>query len=208
MVIQQPKRIENILSHLLNDSKKDQFRIMKGFAKSVLRPIQPRDFKNAYLSISKRQGEDLVRLIQKNELRNIVEFGTSFGISTLYMAQGIVGTNGKVVTTELIESKAEKAIKNFKAAGVEDLIEVRIGDAMETLKDYREPIDLLFLDGWKDLYLPLFKQLEPNFHANTVVYVDNADMADSKVLLDFVGKIDSYSTQSLYDGKAVLIRVK
>jgi predicted O-methyltransferase YrrM len=183
MIIEQQERIEATLNHLLADAKKDHLEMMKGLAKSIFRPMQPDDFKEAYLSISKEQGKGLVQLIKENSLKNIVEFGTSFGISTLYLAQGAIETRGHIITTELIQSKAEKAIENFKGAGVDDLIEVRIGDAVKTLKNHKESIDLLLLDGWKDLYLPLFRMLETNFHSNTFVYVDNSNMADTKAFL-------------------------
>ncbi|MDN3667432.1 O-methyltransferase [Algibacter miyuki] len=208
MINEQNIQIQNTLSHLFIDSKKDKFNVLKGLTTSIFRPIQPSDFKEAYLSISKKQGVDLVQLIKDNNLKNIVEFGTSFGISTLFLAQGVLETNGHIITTELIESKAEKAIKNFKEAGVNNLIEVRIGDAMETLKNHNQPIDLLFLDGWKDLYLPLFQMLEPNFHSNTIIYVDNANMADSKTFLNTIRKNSNYKFQSIFDGKAVLINRK
>jgi len=205
MVIEQQIRIQAILSELFNDSKNDSLKIIKGLAKSIIRPIQPIDFKDAYLSISKEQGEELIDLIKKNNFKNIVEFGTSFGISTLYLAQGALHTNGHIITTELIKSKAEKALENFKSAGVSDLIEVRIGNAMETLSSYKQSIDLLLLDGWKDLYLSIFRMLEPNFHANTIIYVDNADMADTKAFLKTIAKDKSYKLESQFKGKVVLI---
>jgi predicted O-methyltransferase YrrM len=200
--------IEITLAELYNDAKFDYIKMMKGAAKSLLRPIQPSDFKDAYLSISKEQGEDLKRLIKKSNLRNIVEFGTSFGISTLFLAQGVMETGGHIITTELIESKAKKAIENFKKAGVNDLVEVRIGDALETLKDHNDPIDLLLLDGWKDLYLPLFEMLEPNFHANTMIYVDNAEMADSQAFLSVVAQKSRYQLRPKFQGRVVVITVE
>lgn len=208
MITEKQKQIELTLDELYQDSKYDKLKMMKGAAKSVFRPMQPLDFKEAYLSISKEQGKDLKRLIKENNFKNIVEFGTSFGISTLFLAQGVMETGGRIITTELIESKAQKAIENFKKAGVNDLIEVRIGDALETLKNHAEPIDLLLLDGWKDLYLPLFQMLEPNFHPNTIVYVDNADMTEVQSFLRAVGQNSAYKLLSEHGGKVVLIKIK
>ncbi|WP_341225328.1 class I SAM-dependent methyltransferase [uncultured Arcticibacterium sp.] len=199
--------ITNTINELFNEAKHDGSKIIKGIAKSILRPIKPSDFKDAYLSISREQGEDLVQLIRKKNLKNIVEFGTSFGISTLFLAQGVRETKGKIVTTELIESKATKAIEHFKKAGVNDLIEVRVGDATDTLKEFSEPIDLLLLDGWKDLYLPIFRMLEGNFHAKTLIYVDNADMRESKDFLATIAQNEKYQLESQYQGKVVLISV-
>lgn len=201
-------QIETAIAQLYKDAKNDYFKMMKVVAKSIFRPMQPADFKDAYLAISREQGIDLVDLIKANNIKSIVEFGTSFGISTLFLAQGAMGTGGSVITTELIESKAQKAIENFKSAGVNDLVEVRIGDALETLKNYNTSIDLLLLDGWKDLYLPLFQMLESNYHANTIIYVDNADMAESRNFLKIVSQNKKYLLESKFDGKVVLIRIK
>ena len=203
----QKHQIETTITELYKDSKNDYLRMMKGAAKSIFRPMQPSDFKDAYLSISKEQGRDLVKLIRANNIRNMVEFGTSFGISTLFLAQGAIETGGSIITTELIESKALKAIENFKHAGINDLIEVRIGNALETLKNHHTPIDLLLLDGWKDLYLPIFQMLEPNYHANTIIYVDNADMVESRAFLKVVSQNPKY--QLHYESyEVVTIRMK
>lgn len=208
MQIMQSNKINEVLNQLFNDAKNDHLKILKGFAKNIFKPFQPSSFKDVYLSISKEQGIDLVKLIVKKEFKNIVEFGTSFGISTLFLATGVKETGGKILTTELIESKAQKAIENFKQAGVDDLIDVRIGDAMETLVNYDSPIDLLLLDGWKDLYLPLFEMLEPNFHQDTIIYVDNADMSETRSFLEATRVKGKYNLQPKYDGKVVLISLK
>jgi predicted O-methyltransferase YrrM len=173
-------QIDTVLNELFKDASHDHIKMIKGIAKSVFRPIEPSDFKDVYLSISKKQGEELRQIIIDNNFKNIVEFGTSFGISTLYLAQGALETNGNIVTTELIPSKAKKALENFTKAGVSQLINLRVGNALETLKGYKNPIDLLVLDGWKDLYLPLFNLLEDTFHSQTIIYVDNADMNDTQ----------------------------
>ncbi|MEM9548317.1 MAG: class I SAM-dependent methyltransferase [Bacteroidota bacterium] len=205
MIIKSKRKIEATIDELYLDAKNDYLQMIKGATKSILRPSQPSDFKNAYLAISKEQGKELVDLICKNNIKNIVEFGTSFGISTLFLAQGAIETGGTIITTELIESKAHQAIENFEKAGVHDIIELRIGDALETLNHHNEHIDLLLLDGWKNLYLPLFQLLEPNFHAKTIIYVDNADMAESRLFLDTVRQNSNYRIQYNHQGKAALI---
>lgn len=201
-------QIEATIADLYRDSKNDYLKMMKGAARSIFRPMQPSDFKDVYLSISKEQGEGLVNLIKKNNIKNVVEFGTSFGISTLFLAQGVTETGGNIVTTELIESKANTALGNFKRAGVDQLIDLRVGDAMVTLKDHNTPIDLLLLDGWKNLYLPLFQLLEPNFHTHTLIYVDNADMGESQAFLEIVSQNPKYHLQYEYGGKVVVVSIK
>ena len=201
-------KVTTTLTELFDDSRNDKFKMIKGAAKSIFRPMQPEDFEEAYLSISNEQGVQLKNLIIERNFKNIVEFGTSFGISTLFLAQGVMETGGHIITTELLESKAKKAIDNFKKADVDKLIEVRIGDAMETLKDHDKYIDLLLLDGWKDLYLPLFRMLEPNFHAGTIIYVDNANFSDSKQFLNTIALDNKYQFESMFGGSVVMVSLK
>ncbi|NJB81920.1 O-methyltransferase [Wenyingzhuangia aestuarii] len=198
-------QINNTLNELYHEAKKDQFKILKKIAQKTLKKIQPSDLKDVYLSISKKQGEYLQQYIKTYRLKNIVEFGTSFGISTLFLAQGTLETKGQIITTELIPSKGQKAIENFKRAGVHKLIEVRIGNALQTLKDYQKPIDLLLLDGWKDLYLPLFQLLEPNYHKKTMIYVDNANMLETQKFLATIAQNSKYKITPQHNGKAAQI---
>ena len=200
--------VENVLSRLHKDAKNDYLRVGKGLVKSIFRPMQPADFEYAYLPISKKQGKNLQELIIKNDCKQVVEFGTSFGISTIYLADAVRQTGGKVITTELLESKAKKAMQNIKTAGLNEYIELRIGDAMKTLKGLSTPIDFLFLDGWKDLYLPLFQMLEPRFHSGTLIYADNMDMEGTRPFANYLlKKENNYSTQVIDDGKAFLTYV-
>lgn len=198
-------KVRQTLDILHRDAKNDYKRMGKAMAKAIFRPVQPNDFKDAYLPISREQGEDICNLIVDNNLKNVVEFGTSFGISTIYLANAVRTTGGKVITTELIESKALQAKQNIDAAGLKEYVEIRIGDAMETLKSFSEPIDFLLLDGWKDLYLPLIQLLEPQFHKGTLIYADNMDMSGTQAYASYVlSNKNTYHTQSLHQGKAFL----
>lgn len=200
--------VESKLKYLHDDAKRDFYRMGKGVVKSIFRPMQPADFENVYLPISKEQGEEIRQLIIDKDCQHIVEFGTSFGISTIYLADAVRQTGGKVITTELLESKAKRALQNIEDANLSDYVEIRIGDAMETLKAYSTPIDFLFLDGWKDLYLPLFKLLEPQFHSGTLIYADNMDMAGTRPYADYIQKNKNvFSSQLIHGGKGLLTHV-
>ncbi|TYA92193.1 O-methyltransferase [Seonamhaeicola marinus] len=199
------ENIEIVIDQLYKDSRLDGLKMLKVAPKFIFSPMLPEDFKDVYLSISRKQGEDLRKLILKKNIKDVVEFGTSFGISTLFLAQGVIETKGHIITTELIETKAIKALQNFEKAGVSHIIDLRIGDALETLKNHQSSIDLLLLDGWKDLYLPLFKMLEPNFHKDTVIYVDNANMSDAQEFLKVLKNDTNYILQPMYDRKVVLV---
>src|SRR5262249_8077976 len=103
--------------------------------------------------------------------------GTSFAISTLHMAAGLRDNGGgRLITTEFEPSKVARARENIAAAGLSDLVEVREGDALETLRrDLPETIDLVLLDGAKSLYSPVLALLEKRLRAGSLVGADNAD---------------------------------
>lgn len=130
-------------------------------------------FKDVYIPISRAQGRFLYLVARSTAAKRIVEFGTSFGVSTIYAAAAARDTGGHVVGTELEPSKRERALANVAEAGLADVVEVRLGDALETLRDVPGPIDLVLLDGWKDLYLPVLRLLEPKLRPGSIVLADN-----------------------------------
>ena len=198
--------VENKLNSLHKDAQKDYLRIGKGIVKSIFRPIGPADFEHTYLPISKEQGDWIRQLIVDNDCREVVEFGTSFGISTIYLADAVRQTGGKVITTELLPSKVKRAEQNMEDVGLREFVDFRVGDALKTLQGHSTKIDFLFLDGWKDLYIPLFKLLEPHFHSDTLIYADNIDMARSYANHVFA-KRDKYFSRIIHGGKAMLTQV-
>jgi predicted O-methyltransferase YrrM len=133
--------------------------------------------KDAYLAVSRDTARLLYMLVRATGARSIVEFGTSFGISTLHLAAGLRDNGGgRVITTEFEPSKVGRARENFVTGGLVDLIELREGDALETLAhDLPDPIDLVLLDGAKGLYPGVLDLLEPHLKPGTLIVADNAD---------------------------------
>ena len=106
--------------------------------------------------------------------RRIVEFGTSFAVSTIYLAAAVRDNgSGCVIGSEFEPTKAAKARENVAEAGLGDLVEIREGDAQETLKNPKGTVDMVFLDGHKDLYLSILKMLTPHLRKGAVVVADN-----------------------------------
>jgi predicted O-methyltransferase YrrM len=133
--------------------------------------------KDIIMSVSREGGRLLYLLTRAVKARTVVEFGTSFGISTLYLAAAVRDNDGgQVITTELQQDKARRATENFAAAGLGDLIDLRLGDARETLRELPEPVDLLLLDGWLDLRLPILQIVEPRLRPGALVVVDDVDL--------------------------------
>jgi len=131
--------------------------------------------REAYLAVTPEFGRLLYLLASARKVHRIVEFGTSFGVSTIHLAAALRDNGGgKLVTTEYEASKAERARKNLEAAGLLDLVEIRVSDALETLRDGIDgPIDLVLLDGPKDLYLPVLRLLESRLAPGALITADN-----------------------------------
>jgi predicted O-methyltransferase YrrM len=133
--------------------------------------------KDAYLAVSRETARLLYMLVRATRASAIVEFGTSFGISTLHLAAGVRdhGGAGRVITTEFESSKAARARENFAAGGLADLIELREGDALQTLsRDLPQPIDLVLMDGAKSLYPAVLALLEDHLAPGALLVADNA----------------------------------
>lgn len=132
-------------------------------------------FQHAYLSIDPPQGALLYMLARAAKARHFVEFGSSFGISTLYLAAAAEDNDGQVIGSEYYANKREHALNNLRDAGLEHRVDIRLGDAMETLADVGDSIDFLFLDGEKSLYLPVLALLKPRLAPGAFVVADNLD---------------------------------
>jgi predicted O-methyltransferase YrrM len=148
--------------------------------------------RDVYMPISPDVGRLLYVLARNRGAKLIVEFGTSFGISGIHLAAAVRDAGGgRVVATELDPMKAGRAAQNFRAAGLSELIDLRIGDAFETLKSGLDGgVDLLLLDGWKEAYLPMLRLLEPQLSPNALVVADDLDIAPKALApyLDYVRK--------------------
>lgn len=133
--------------------------------------------KDFHLPVSPESGRLLYMLARSMRARSIVEFGTSFGISTLHLAAALRDNGGgRLITTEFEPSKVRRASNNIAAAGLSDLVEIREGDALETLaRELPERIDLVLLDGAKSLYLRVLTLLEARLGAGSLILADNAD---------------------------------
>ena len=133
--------------------------------------------KNAPLAISRETGALLYMLARSSHARTIVEFGTSFGISTLHLAAALKDNGGgHLITSEFEPSKVERARANLKAGGLIELVEIREGDALQTLNaGLPDTIDLLLLDGAKALYPEILRLVEGRLRAGAFIVADNAD---------------------------------
>ena len=129
-----------------------------------------------FLSVSPEFGHFLYMCARGCKAKRIVEFGSSMGISAIYMAAALRDMGGgRLIGTDLEPGKAERARVNVAAAGLGDLVEIRVGDARETLKPgVGGDIDMVMLDGAFTLYLPILKLLEPDLKPGAIIIGENA----------------------------------
>jgi predicted O-methyltransferase YrrM len=129
------------------------------------------------LPISRTTGKLPYLLARSVGARNIIEFGTSFGISTLHLAAALRDNGGgRLIGSEFEPSKISRARENLAAGGLSDLVEVREGDALDTLaRDLPDSIDFVLLDGAKNLYRSVLSLLEGRLRAGALIVADNAN---------------------------------
>jgi len=134
-----------------------------------------------FMAVAPEVGRLIYLLVRSRRPALVVEFGTSFGLSAIHIASALRDNGiGRLITTERSASKAARAIQHLAQAGLSDLTEVRQGDAFQTLRGV-DNIDLLMLDGWKPLYLPLVKQLEPVLSPGCLVIADDVVRLSDKM---------------------------
>lgn len=145
-----------------------------------------------YLPVTPDAGRLLYSLVRASRPDTVVEFGMSLGISAIHLAAAVRDNgSGRVVTTELNAAKVAAAKKTFAETGLDDVITVLEGDALTTLENLDGAVDFVLLDGWKELYLPVLRLLEPRLSPGTLVVADNTSMADTAPYVDHVRDPDN-----------------
>jgi predicted O-methyltransferase YrrM len=146
------------------------------------------NMKEFYLAVSPDTARLLYVLTRSTRARAVVEFGTSFGISTIHLAAALRDNGGgQVIGTEFESEKVNRARQNLQAAGLADLVDIREGDALETLtRNLPQSIDLVLLDGAKSLYGPILSLLESRLRPGALIIADNSDYCP-----DYVARVRS-----------------
>jgi predicted O-methyltransferase YrrM len=133
--------------------------------------------KDLWLPVSRETGTLLYLLARSIRAKNVVEFGTSFGISTLHLAAALRDNGGgRLISSEFEPTKVARARQHLAEGDLADLVEVREGDALKTLAtDLPDGIDLLLLDGAKALYGDILNLVEHRLRPGALIVADNAD---------------------------------
>jgi predicted O-methyltransferase YrrM len=121
-----------------------------------------------------RQTGELLNLLARNlEQPNILEIGTSFGYSGLWLADAARQSGGKMTTLEMHAYKSEFAKTKHEEAGLEQFVDYKIGDAVEHIEKLDIGIDFILLDLWKDMYVPCLEAFYPKLNPGAIIVADN-----------------------------------
>lgn len=177
------------LGEVLSEHLAGESRDLRGFY---------RGYVDNFLNVTPEYGRFLYQCARVRKATRIVEFGTSMGVSTLYLAAALRDMGGgHLISTELEPTKAARAHFNLEAAGLADLVNIRVGDARETLVDVGGNVDLVLLDGAFSLYLPVLKLLEPHLQTGTPILAENAFNHDSEYLTYVRNPANGYFSQAI-----------
>ncbi len=125
------------------------------------------------LPVGPSTGQLMSILIKEAKSHTILEIGTSYGYSTIWLAEAARTTGGKVTTLDVHAGKQEYARNALNNAGLAGFVEFKLGDARETIAALGGSIDFVLLDLWKDLYIPCFDLFYPKLSAGAMVVADN-----------------------------------
>ncbi|KAL0566763.1 hypothetical protein V5O48_015245 [Marasmius crinis-equi] len=167
-----------------------------GDAESQKKPPFDDLMRDKFIALDEDKCHFIYQLIRATGATNVVEAGTSFGVSTIYLALAVAknkiafGKVGTVIATEKEVEKAEKAREYWRRCGegVEREIDLRVGDLRETLKEGVTEVDLVLLDIWAPMALPTLKILQPKLRPGAVILTDNTVTAAEsyKELLEYL----------------------
>jgi caffeoyl-CoA O-methyltransferase len=149
------------------------------------------------LNVPAVDGQILHDLVLKHHFRRALEIGTSTGHSGVWIAWALSHTGGKLVTIEIDRSRHETAVANFEEAGLKDVVDARLADAHQLVKELPGPFDFVFSDADKDWYLQYFKDLDPKLEVGgcfTAHNVLRSGGGGAALFLAYVKKLPNYTT--------------
>lgn len=162
-------------------------------------------------------GEEVARLMHSLvvglKAQIIVELGTSYGYSTLFLADAARATGGRVFSYDVAADKQAYARRQLERADLADFVEFRLGDAVELLRDQPGPVDFVLMDLWKDLYVPCLYRVAPLLGTSGTILADNmtfppAALADARAYRDAVRALPDMQAALLPIGNGIDIAVR
>lgn len=160
------------------------------------------------LSVGKEAAVFLNTLAKSAQSKTVLEVGTSYGYSTIWLAEAARKNQGQVITLENDSQKANYAHRKVKEAGLAEFVEFRVDDARESIEKAPETFDFVLLDVWKELYVPCFDLFYPKLAEGAWILADNMifpphSKAETGAYRDRVRETGAFDTVLLPIGQGI-----
>lgn len=169
------RRVEQVIERMLDEARRPS----EGGPRRGGQ--DPHSYAQYGFSVHPDQGELMYVLCRALHATCVVDFATSVGFSTLYLAAAVRDNGrGRVIGAEIVPAKIATARANLEAAGLADLVQIRAGDARLSLRDIGAPVDFALIDGWPlgkgpSLALEVMQLLGPQMRPGAIALNDNAE---------------------------------
>ena len=157
-----------------------------------------------YANIQESEGRYLRELVRQHNVKRALEVGTSTGYSAIWIALGLRETGGKLVTIEIHEGRHQTARENLRAVGLDGIVELRLGDALQEIPKVEGPFDMVFLDAVKEDYLKYLELVLPKMSKGGLVVAHNVK-SHANQMQDFLQRIQTdpaFDTEIVTPGSA------
>jgi caffeoyl-CoA O-methyltransferase len=141
-------------------------------------------------NVNADEGAFLRGLVEKVHAQQALEVGSSNGYSGIWIALGLRRTGGHLQTLEIDPGRAHMAIENFRAAGVDSIVTLKLGDALKEIPNLAGPFDFVFIDAWKQDYVHYLDMVLPKVKPGGVIVAHNVTDLRSE-LLDFIHAVET-----------------
>jgi predicted O-methyltransferase YrrM len=167
--------------------------------------VNPHAQRATVLPVKRRVGEFLQVLALGVRAKTIVEYGTSLGVSTLYLAEAARRVGGHVYSTEIVPEKCRAARESLRATGLAPFATVFEGDALVTLQQVSSGVDFVLLDGWKRDYEKIIALLLPHLLPGCVIYADNVNFSETRsYTASMTSATSPFTSVLMFRGKGLL----
>ena len=144
-------------------------------AQAVIDEVEQQCLKETVYMIGRKRAERLAELVRQAKPEVVVECGTAIGYSGLWIARELKAAGkGKLITIEIDPQRAKRAEANFRKAGLEKHVTVKVGDVREVLQGIEGPVDFAFIDCDSSNYMPCLERLEKKLRPGATIVADNA----------------------------------
>lgn len=149
-----------------------------------------REHQTGMWNVAPREGVFLHDLVVKVRAKNALEIGTANGYSGIWIAAGLRETGGHLLTLEIDPGRASLAQENFRAAGVEKIVSLKLGDALQEVPSLQGPFEFVFIDASKEDYVKYLHMVLPLVPAGGVILAHNVTDLRAE-LQDFINEVQT-----------------